>query len=77
VTHTSLLHSFTLKIIKGLVFHESRFDQILPFSFTDPKLIISVLIVKVTNKMRLYRLIYYTESALHVLGDVFAHHQEH
>jgi hypothetical protein len=25
----------------------------------------------------LYRLIYYSMSALHVLGDVFAHHQEH
>jgi hypothetical protein len=25
----------------------------------------------------LYRLIYYSRSALHVSGDVFAHHQEH
>ena len=25
----------------------------------------------------LYRLIYYFRSALHVSGDVFAHHQEH
>jgi len=25
----------------------------------------------------LYRLIYYSKSALHILGDVFAHHQEH
>jgi len=25
----------------------------------------------------LYRLIYYSKSALHVLGDVFAHHREH
>jgi len=25
----------------------------------------------------MYRLIYYSKSALHVLGDVFAHHQEH
>jgi hypothetical protein len=24
----------------------------------------------------LYRLIYYSKSALHVMGDVFAHHQE-
>ena len=36
-----------------------------------------VLIVKVTIKMQLYRLIYYYQSALHVSGDVFAHHQEH
>jgi hypothetical protein len=34
-------------------------------------------IMKVTNKMQLYRLIYFTLSALHVSGDVFAHHQEH
>src|SRR5215475_10731266 len=25
----------------------------------------------------LYRLIFYSKSALHVSGDVFAHHQEH
>jgi hypothetical protein len=25
----------------------------------------------------LYRLIYYSKSALHVSGDVIAHHQEH
>jgi hypothetical protein len=34
-------------------------------------------IMKVTNKMQLYRLIYFSMAALHVLGDVFAHHQEH
>ena len=36
-------------------------------------------IMKVTNKMqlRVYRLIYYSKSALHVSGDAFAHHQEH
>ena len=27
--------------------------------------------------MQLYRLIYYSQSALHVSGDVFAHHQVH
>ena len=27
--------------------------------------------------MQLYRLIYYSQSALHVSGRVFAHHQEH
>jgi len=27
--------------------------------------------------MQLYRLIYFSLSALHVSGDVFAHHQEH
>jgi hypothetical protein len=35
------------------------------------------LIMKVTNKMQLYRLIYYSQSALHVSGDVFAHHRGH
>jgi hypothetical protein len=35
------------------------------------------MIMKVTSKMQLYRLIYYSWSALHVSGDVFAHHQEH
>jgi len=33
--------------------------------------------MKVTNKMQLYRLIYFSLSAVHVSGDVFAHHQEH
>jgi hypothetical protein len=34
------------------------------------------IIVTITNKMQLYRLIYYSKSALHVLGDIFVHHQE-
>jgi len=33
--------------------------------------------MKATNKMQIYRLIYYSYSAIHVLGDVFAHRQEH
>ena len=33
--------------------------------------------MKATNKLQLYMLIYYSKSSLHVLGDVFAHHQEH
>jgi hypothetical protein len=32
--------------------------------------------MKATNKMQLCRLIYYSKSALHVSGEVFAHHQE-
>ena len=32
--------------------------------------------MKITNKMQLYGLIYYSKSALHVSGDVCAHHQE-
>jgi hypothetical protein len=33
-------------------------------------------ITKVTNKMQLYGLIYFSFSALHVSGNVIAHHQE-
>jgi len=32
---------------------------------------------KNNEQVALYRLIYYSKSALHVSGDVFAHHQEH
>jgi hypothetical protein len=35
------------------------------------------IIMNSTNKMQLCRLLYYSLSALHVSGDVFAHHQEH
>jgi hypothetical protein len=34
-------------------------------------------IMKITSKMQLYRLIYYSKSALNVSGNVFAHHQKH
>jgi hypothetical protein len=33
--------------------------------------------MKMTNKVQLRRLIYYSQLALHVSGDVFPHHQEH
>jgi len=32
---------------------------------------------KMTNKMQLCKIIYYSMSALHVSSDIFAHHQEH
>ena len=32
---------------------------------------------KMTNKMQLCRIIYYSFTALHVSSDIFAHHQEH
>ena len=35
------------------------------------------IITKTINKMQLYRLPYYSWSALHVSGDFFAHRQEH
>jgi len=37
----------------------------------------SDIIMNTTIEMLIYRLIYYPWSALHVSGDVFAHHQEH
>ena len=33
--------------------------------------------MEITNKMQLYRLIYYSKSALHVSDDIFAHRREH
>jgi len=33
--------------------------------------------MKMTNKMQLCRIIYYSLSALHVSSDIFAHHQEY
>jgi len=32
---------------------------------------------KMTNKMELCRIIYYSLAALRVSSDIFAHHQEH
>jgi len=32
---------------------------------------------KMTNKMQLCKIIYYSLAALHVSSDIFAHHQEH
>jgi hypothetical protein len=34
-------------------------------------------IMKSTNKMQIYRIIYYSKSVLHVSSVVFVHHQEH
>ena len=30
-----------------------------------------------TNKMQLFGIFIYSQSAVHVSGDVFAHHQDH
>ena len=49
----------------------------LPIRFDVHKIGPCDMITKVTNKMQLYKLIYYSKSTLHVSGDVFAHHQEH
>jgi hypothetical protein len=35
------------------------------------------IIVKITNNMQLYKLMYYFKSPLHVSDDIFAHHQKH
>ena len=50
--------------------------QVIHLTFMNPCIVIYV-IMKVSNKMQLYRLIYYSRSALRVSGNVFAHHQEH
>jgi len=50
-------------------------DTTLPADVREP--VHHDIIMKITNKMQLCRLIYYSLSALHVSGDVFAHHQEH
>jgi hypothetical protein len=34
------------------------------------------IIMNSTNEMQLYRLIYYSKTALHVSGNLFAHDQE-
>jgi hypothetical protein len=35
------------------------------------------IIVKITNKIQIDILIYYSKSAQHVSGDILVHHQEH
>jgi hypothetical protein len=40
-------------------------------------LCIMISFMKMTNKMQLCRRIYYSLAALHVLSNIFAHHQEH
>jgi len=37
----------------------------------------TVFFTKMTNKMQLYKIIYCSLTVLHVLSDIFAHHQEH
>jgi len=32
---------------------------------------------KMTNKMQLCRIIYFSSAAVHVSSDIFTHHQEH
>jgi hypothetical protein len=40
-------------------------------------LYIMIYFTKMTNKMQLCRIIYYSLAALHVSSDIFAHHQEY
>jgi hypothetical protein len=37
----------------------------------------NTILTKMTNKLQLCRIIYYSLTALHVLRNIFAHHQEH
>jgi hypothetical protein len=52
-------------------------ETALSYTFDVHKSVHCGIITKATNKMQLYRSIYYSQSALHVLGDVFTHYQEH
>jgi len=63
----SLLHNIVLLLQNVLRETEERYEILIQVS----------IIMKVTNKMQLCRLIYYSLSALHVSGDIYAHHQEY
>jgi len=49
------------------------------FESSDSVLSIGIAQINYENNQQdaLYRLIYYSKSALHVSSDIFAHHQEH
>ena len=66
---TFVVHSQYYESADKTVFYKNTFDVHESMNHD--------IIAKITNKMQLYRLIYYSKSALHVSGDVFAHHQEH
>ena len=57
----------------GFLSSSGIINNITNLTFMNP----CVIITKTTNKMQPRRLLYYSLSAIHVSGDVFAHHQEH
>jgi hypothetical protein len=54
-----------------------HFYTIFSLNVVDVYYIRYQLIKKTANKMQIRRLIYYSKSAVHVSGDIFARHQEH
>jgi hypothetical protein len=55
----------------------SAFLQAMKLTFLRVTLQIPVNNYEINQRDALYRLIYYSKSAVHVSGDVFTHHQEH
>jgi hypothetical protein len=77
VYHQELKTAYTATVyVKQLLLSASIGDEMeLEFQLFFQRF--RMTIMKITNKRQLYRLIYYSYSALHVSGDIFAHHQEH
>jgi len=69
------LHLNELSISKGLATIDKFFSNVKNFLCWHN--IMETSNYENNQKDALYKLIYYSKSAVHVLGDVFAHHQEH
>jgi hypothetical protein len=74
---------FPMRVITYIWSHPIYFTLLWPvfsssyFTLLQKLKILYNTTMKITNKIRFGVLIYYSKSALHVSGDVFAHHQEH
>jgi len=66
------IYSFELR--PNWVKHVERARQ--KFCYAFSKRLLEQLIMNSTNDLQLYRTIYCSQSALHVSGDILAHHQE-
>jgi hypothetical protein len=71
---TYLLNYFTLHVC--IIFFITFQTSVLIYKLDVYESVHRDIIRKVINKMQLYRLIYYSKTALHISSDVFAHHQE-
>jgi hypothetical protein len=65
------LHQTTTGVVAG-----NGLSHCGPWTVSDPRDTF-ILYMKMTNKMQLCRIIYYSLPALHVSSDIFAHHQDH
>jgi len=82
---TVLFTLFVCWILKAFKHTLSEYEMLIAFLLKQwlnesaSMLLVRILIafMKVTNNLQLYRLIYFSLSALRVSGDVFAHYQEH